>query len=72
MDNKSDDESLARLKESMLEAQVEAALGGHDLAEWEQTGNGYQAICRLCQSTTWVKMNGLRYSLLANTCPGIQ
>ena len=71
MGNASDEESLSRLKESMLEAQVEAALGGHNLAPWESTENGYQAVCQLCQASTWVKTNGLRYSLLANTCPGL-
>lgn len=63
---------LATLKESMLDAQVEAALGGHDLAQWEQIEKGFQSRCHLCQATTWVKTSGLRYSLLANICPGLE
>jgi hypothetical protein len=31
---------------------------------------GYQARCMLCRCTTWVGQNGLRYSLLEETCPG--
>ncbi len=60
---------MVRLKESILEAQVEAALGDHNLTQWEDVENGYQAVCKLCQVTTWVGENGLRYSLLADTCP---
>jgi hypothetical protein len=63
-------ESLALFKESMMEAAVEAALGGHDLGQWEHTESGYQAGCKLCQATTWVGGNGLRYTLLEDSCPG--
>lgn len=60
------------VKEAMLEAAIEAALGGHDLAPWEQldeSGNEYQAHCKLCLKTTWVG-SSLRYSILEDTCPG--
>ena len=56
----------------MLEAVVEAALGGHDLEAWEQLDaerNEYQARCKLCHKTTWVGRS-LRYSILEDTCPG--
>ena len=58
-------------KEAVLEALVEAALGGHDIGPQEPvetvTG-GYEAKCRLCEATSWVGDNGLRYSLLEDTC----
>lgn len=60
------------VKEAMLEALVEAALGGHDLDPWEQLdddGNEYQARCRVCGRTTWVG-GSLRYSILEDVCPG--
>ena len=65
-----ENEGLERLKESMLEAAVEASLGGHDLSHWQQVENGWQATCRLCQATLWVGENGLKYSLLENSCSG--
>lgn len=58
------------LKEALLEAQVEAALGGHNLGSFEEVENGYQAECMLCKMTTWVGKNGLRYSILKDSCPG--
>jgi len=63
----SEDDSK-RLKEVMLETAVEAALDGHDLSQWEQVENGWQATCRLCQGTVWVGENGLKYSLLKENC----
>lgn len=60
----------AQIKETMLESAVEAALGCHELGEWEQVEDGWQARCQLCQVTTWVGDNGLKYSLLEDTCPG--
>ncbi len=54
-----------------MEAAVEAALGGHDLGEWQPQENGYQAACRVCGATTWVGEKGLRYSLLADVCVGL-
>lgn len=57
-------------REAHLEAIAEAALGGHELGEWHEVENGWQAACKLCQATTWIGKNGLRYSLLENSCSG--
>lgn len=61
------------LRESLLEAMTEAALGGHELGPWElvsqRYADGYEARCSLCGLTTWVGREGLRYSLLEDTCP---
>lgn len=62
-------ESNPEFKEAMLEAQAEAALGGHQLRPFEPVANGYQAYCECCDKTTWVGPQGIRYSLLADRCP---
>jgi len=59
---------IPQVKQSMMEASIEATLGGHDLESWEQVGNDYQAQCQLCKATVWVGKNGLRYSILDDTC----
>ena len=61
-----------QFREALLESQVEAALGGHDLAGWEEVENGWQARCSQCQMTTWVGDVGLRYSLLEDRCPKME
>jgi hypothetical protein len=53
---------------AMMEAMAEAALGGHELGQWEVVENGYQATCQRCGMTTWLGNEGLRYSLLADSC----
>lgn len=58
------------LKESQLEAMAEAALGGHELSQWESVENGYEARCSICGMTSWLDPGGLRYSLLEDECPG--
>jgi hypothetical protein len=60
----------AGLREGMLEAIAEAALGGHELGQWEQVDNGYEARCSSCGMSTWLGHDGLRYSLLEDTCTG--
>lgn len=70
IDAQLDQDNEIRLKESLMEAAVEAALGGHDLAQWQQVENGWQAACKLCQATIWIGENGLRYSLLEDSCSG--
>jgi len=60
----------AALRESMIEAMAEAALGGHELSQWEPVENGYQARCSLCGMTTWLGPDGLRYSILEDECTG--
>lgn len=62
--------SNTQLKEAVLEAQAEGALGGHSLGPFEAVENGYQATCRHCGKTTWVGEQGLRYSLLGERCSG--
>jgi hypothetical protein len=62
----------ARLKENLLEAAVEAALQGHDLASWEQVderGLEWQAVCKQCGRSVWVSSRTM-YSLLEEQCPG--
>lgn len=62
----------SQLKANMLQAQVEAALQGHDLGSWEPAddeGLGWQARCSPCGKSVYV--NGRRlYSLMAERCPG--
>jgi len=58
---------------AILEAQVTAALAGHDLGPFEpvdNTAGGYQAACRRCGKTVWVGESGLMYSLLGEGCEG--
>ena len=64
------EEAPAALRESMIEAMAEAALGGHELSQWETVENGYQARCSLCGMTSWLGPDGLRYSILEDECPG--
>ena len=60
------------MRAAHLEAMAEAALGGHELGEWEQVENGWQVVCKLCKSTTWIGENGLRYSLLGESCSDVE
>lgn len=62
----------ARLKANMLQAQVEAALQGHELGSWEPAdaeGIGWQARCGLCGRAIYASGRRL-YSRLAERCPG--
>lgn len=68
--DKLEQEKEAKLKESLIEAAVEAVLGGHELERWQQVETGWQATCKLCDATVWVGENGLGYSLLADSCAG--
>lgn len=57
-------------RESILQAQIEAALSGHDVTAFEPVDErGFQAICRNCGQTVWVGITGLMYSLLSDLCP---
>ena len=58
------------LKDAILEAQVEASLGGHQLDPIEEVENGCQAVCITCGRSNWVRPQRLRYSLLAEVCEG--
>jgi hypothetical protein len=40
------------LRDAILEAQAEAALGGHNIGPFEEVDNGYQAACRRCDMTS--------------------
>ena len=58
-------------KSAILEAQVNAAMDGHDLGPFEPVDTrigGYQAQCRQCGQTVWVGEYGLMYSLLGDRC----
>jgi len=58
------------LRDALLEAQTEAALGGHNIGAFEPVTNGHQATCQHCGMTSWVGQNGLRYSLQEDSCLG--
>lgn len=58
-----------QVREAHLEAMAEAALGGHELGQWQQVENGWQAECKRCHMTTWLGTTGLRYSVLEDVCP---
>jgi len=64
-----------RLRENVLRAQVEAALGGHDLSPFEPVEEPgvfkYQAFCDLCGKSVYASGVAL-YSLLEDECPGLQ
>lgn len=65
-------EAEARLKAHMLQAQVEAALQGHELGSWEpadEEGLAWQARCGNCGKVVYVSGRRL-HSLLAERCPG--
>jgi hypothetical protein len=54
-------------KAATLEAQVNAALSGHDIGPFEPVDpriGGWQAECRRCHQTVWVGDSGVMYSLL--------
>jgi hypothetical protein len=59
---------------AVVEAQVTALLSGHDLTPFTllpDTTDEYQATCRRCGRTVWVRGNTLIYSLLGYAdCPG--
>ena len=65
---------MSVLREAILEAQIEASLGAHDIGPFEpvedRVTRGYEVKCRLCGGTSWVGDNGLRDSLLEDKCPG--
>ena len=64
-----EDENI-NLRANMLEAQASAALGGHQLGEWEELedNEGFQATCSACGGSLFVSDSTL-YSILADTCP---
>ena len=66
------EEAPAALRESMIEAMAEAALGGHELGQWDEVENGYQDRCSLCGMTTWLGPDGIRYSVLEDECSGVK
>ena len=64
-----DKEDSVLLRENMMEAQVVAALGGHQLGSWEtaEEANGYQAVCLTCGGSVFVSDKSV-YSILTDTC----
>ena len=62
----------AKAKAAILEAQVRAALGGHDIGPFDPVASpagGYHSECRKCGQTVWLRDDGLMYSLLEESCP---
>jgi len=61
-----------QVRAAILEAQVNAALAGHDIGPFEPVDNttagGYEAHCRKCDKSVWVGNQGLIYSLLGEVC----
>jgi len=60
-------------KATILEAQVRAALGGHDIGPFYSVtslAGGHQSECRKCGQTVWIRDDGLIYSLLGERCAG--
>ena len=67
-----DEEAVeSEVREAHLEAMATAALGGHELGDWEQVENGWQASCCRCGRTTWIGNNGLRYGVLEDNCSSL-
>lgn len=65
-------EMESQLKANMLEAQVEAALQGHELGHWEPVDeemSGWEARCGKCGGTVYVSGKTL-YSVLGERCGG--
>ena len=62
----------ALLRENMMEAQVMAALGGHQLGNWETAADadGYQADCTARGGSVFVSDKTV-YSILTDTCPSL-
>lgn len=48
------EEPSTAIRPTILEMMVHAALGGHDLGEWEALDSGWQAQCKHCGQTTWI------------------
>ena len=66
-----DNEDNVLLRQNMMEAQVVAALGGHQLGSWEtaEAADGYQAVCTICGGSVFVSEKTI-YSILTDTCTG--
>ena len=69
-----DDPDTTRLKENVLAAQIEAALQGHNLGEFEQVQEaeykiGYEAHCKKCGKSVYVNHKVI-HSILTPKCPG--
>lgn len=66
-----DNEDNVLLRENMMEAQVVAALGGHQLGSWEtaEEADGYQAVCLICGGSVFVSEKTI-YSILTDSCTG--
>lgn len=71
----SKEQAEARLRVNILDAQVMAALGGHDLGPFESVDEPgmlkYEAFCSKCGKSVYVSTVAL-YSILEDSCPGFQ
>lgn len=65
------EQTKIKLKTTILQAMVEAALSGHDIGEWralDAKERYFQAVCRQCHQPTLVSAFVL-YAI-PGTCPG--
>ena len=59
-----------KLQKSSEEARAEAEAGNHKLGGWVSGHGGWRAICQVCGKTTWLGLDGLRFSWLDEPCTG--
>ena len=63
------DPAEQKIRANMLEAMVEASLQGHNLGQWEPSGEDtYMAHCDKCGKAVYVNSVSIR-SLMAAKCP---
>ena len=62
-----DDQKLRKISE---EARAEAEAGNHKLSSWVSGHEGWRANCQVCGRTTWLGLDGLRFSWLDELCTG--
>lgn len=68
-DLESRDPAEQKIKSNMLEAMVEASLQGHNLGQWEMSGDDtYMALCDKCAKAVYINSVSIR-SLMAAKCP---
>lgn len=56
-----------------LETMIKAALGGHDLGQWNFVDNGWRVQCRHCQKIIWIgdhHWSGFVVNHLDDVCNG--
>lgn len=64
-------EAMTQLKENFLSCMAAAALGGHELGEWQPVESqplAFQAVCHRCQKSVYASYQ-IIYSILDEICP---